>query len=107
MRATDLYDAPPNVRDAQMGWTPGSNMFANYTHLRPEKVEDVILEREGAPVLEPAEDIHRRLDEIYAIMEANDFVLRRESLPGDVYGVEGSGKLKAAKRDKRTPYGMD
>ena len=47
MRATELYDAPPNVRDAQMGWTPGSNMFANYTHLRPEKVEDVILEREG------------------------------------------------------------
>ncbi len=47
MRGAELYDAPPNARDNQMGWTPGSNMYANYTHLRPDEVEDVIIEREG------------------------------------------------------------
>ncbi len=46
-RATELYDAPPAVRDAQMGWAAGSKMWANYTHLKPEKVRDAILEREG------------------------------------------------------------
>ncbi|MEE9237428.1 MAG: tyrosine-type recombinase/integrase [Thermoplasmata archaeon] len=47
VRATELYDAPPAVRDAQMGWTPGSKMWANYTHLKPEKVREAILKREG------------------------------------------------------------
>ncbi len=47
VRATELYDAPPAVRDAQMGWTGGSKMWANYTHLRTEEVRDAILEREG------------------------------------------------------------
>ncbi len=35
-----------------MGWTPGSKMWANYTHLKPEEVRDAILEREGIEAAE-------------------------------------------------------
>ena len=63
MRGTVLYDAAPDVRDAQMGWTPGSNMYANYTHLRPEKIEDVIFDREGGPSQTPFEQLESKLEE--------------------------------------------
>ncbi len=75
-RGTELYDAPPAVRDAQMGWKPGSNMYANYTHLRPDQWEDALLEREGGtpdPVVErlaKAETFMRLMDEHPEAFEA-------------------------------------
>ena len=46
-RATELFELPAAVRDAQMGWTAGSPMWANYTHLRPDAIRDAILAKEG------------------------------------------------------------
>lgn len=94
------------IRAKMMGWVPGSKAEAMYGNLDTEDVRKALHELRGSPGT-PIEEIQRKLDEIYAIAEANDIVLRRESVPGDVYGTGGSGKLKAAKRDKRTPYGMD
>ena len=48
VRASELFDAPPGVRDKQMGWVPGSSMWGNYEKLRPEVLVDEILKREGA-----------------------------------------------------------
>ncbi len=70
-RGTDLYDAPPNVRDNQMGWKPGSKMYANYTHLRPDQVEDTIIEREGGPPEPEAETAARALVSIQARIAAS------------------------------------
>jgi integrase len=63
VRASELYDLPAAVRDSQMGWIPGSKMWANYTHLRTEDVRDAILEREGLAAAEmtPEETMERAM----------------------------------------------
>lgn len=90
MRATELYDAPPNVRDAQMGWTPGSNQFANYTFLRPEQVEDAIWKREAGPTETPAEQLRRKFLEMLDLME---------TLPGiEEYNAANPGAAEEIER---------
>ncbi len=71
MRGTELYDAPPEVRDAQMGWIPGSNQAANYTHLRPDQWEDALFDREGIEVMSPADELNRVMAELVAFMKSH------------------------------------
>lgn len=69
-RATEIFDWPSDVRDAQMGWVPGSNMHAQYTHLRPEASLEIVLERDAGSVVEtPSEELQRRFDEIVAMIQ--------------------------------------
>lgn len=71
MRGTQLYDAPADVRDAQMGWKPGSGQAANYTHLRPDQWEDALFDREGEVVEEPTEELKRILTQLRDFVERN------------------------------------
>ncbi len=107
MRGTELYDAPPDVRDIQMGWTPGSNMYANYTHLRPDQVEEAIIEREAGPVEKsPKERITQLMKEVLEILRQEEPNLETLSLG---LSLTDSDKplYVAIQRDKNENSGED